>query len=133
MTDHDITIRQNPYFRNAERPMYELGYLLRKMPDGLSPRELSADTHMVAEAARQHASNGISAAFSSIQAIGQLLAVAAGNDEAEIPQICQMDLGYLVQNLASEGQLMVEVESHMSYLLSADPAKVIDLCKRAAA
>lgn len=47
--------------------------------------------------------------------------------------MCQMDLGYLVQNLASEGQLMLEVESHMSYLLNADPAKVINLCKKAAA
>lgn len=63
MTDRDINTRQNPYFQNAERLMYELGYLLRKIPDGLSPRELSADTHMVAQAVRQHANNGIAAAF----------------------------------------------------------------------
>ena len=133
MSDYDINNRQNPYFRNAERPMYELGYLLRKMPDGLSPRELSADNHMIAEAVRLHATNGISAAFSSLQAIGELLIVAGSNEQAEISQVCQMDLGYLVQNLASEGQLMVEVKSHMNYLLNADPAKVIELGKRSAA
>lgn len=121
---------QNPFFTNPERPVYEIGNLLRQLPDSLVRSELTPETRLVAEAVRHHAINGVSTVFSSIQALGELMTIAAGNEKEEVSAMCQMEIAYLFQNLASEGQFMSETESSMRYLLGVDSCQVEELYKR---
>lgn len=121
---------QNPFFKNPERPVYEIGGLLRQLPDGLVPSELTPETRLVAEAIRDHAMNGVSSVFTSVQALGELMTIAAGNDKEEISAQCQMNIAFLFQNLGSEGQFMAETENSMRYLLSINSCQVNEIYER---
>ena len=123
---------KNPFFKNPERPVYEIGGLLRQLPEGLVPSELTSETRLVAEAVRLHALNGVSSVFSSIQALGELMTIAAGNRQEEISPICQMDIAFLFQNLGSEGQFMSETENSMRYLLGINPCQIKEIREQSA-
>lgn len=121
--------RSNPYFEDADRPVYELSHLLRKLPAGLTPREMSADQTMVAQAIKQHASNGLSSIFHSIQALGELMSMAAGNTAEEILPHTQNNLASLIQSLGEQAQTLYEMENSTRYLLSVDADHALKLIR----
>ena len=123
---------RNPFFKNPERTVYEIGGLLRQLPDGLVPSELTPETRLVAEAVRDHAINGVSTVFSSIQALGELMTIAAGNEKEEVSAQLQMDIAFLFQNLGSEGQFMAETENSMRYLLGINPCQIKEIREQSA-
>lgn len=117
MTILNTTPFENPNFQRADRPVYEMGHMLSSLPADLAPADMNPEKRLIAGAVKQHAGNGASAAFNHIQCLGELLFVAGGNESHDVSSECLQDLGYLMKSIADQGQLMMETQDRMRYLL----------------
>jgi hypothetical protein len=114
-------VTENPHFKNVDRAPYELGYLLKNLPEGFSQYEpLTPDTRLIAEAACHHADNANGTLMSGIATIGDLLVTAALNEEGEISSRYLASLGALITHLAAEAEFMQDIHDTMQAALDAD-------------
>jgi hypothetical protein len=71
---------RNPHFARVDRAAYELGDLLRKLPERLpSADRIDSEQRLIAEAARNHAANASATLLRGLEALGNVLS-AAGSD-----------------------------------------------------
>ncbi len=114
-TSRATALKANPFLTNIQRPAHELGYLLRNLPaDFLTSTPASSDALLVAQAARQHASNASVTVLSGLEAIGELIAVAASSTSNDVAATSYVNLGYLIQHLAVEAQFFSQIESDLA-------------------
>lgn len=107
----------NPHFKHVSRAPYELGYLLRKLPSDFGGSEADPDTLAVAEAAAWHARNGNEILMHGLEAIGEVLFVAASNQNQEADPSNIAAIGSLIQHIAVEAQFLQETEWRMKEVL----------------
>lgn len=113
------TQSQNPHFNHIDRAPYELGHLLQQLPaDFSSLSAVEPDVLLIAEAARDHASNANSTIMHGLEAIGQMMFAAGANTDFDIEHRTISDLGCLLQHLAVHAQFLQEAESNLSYAVS---------------
>jgi hypothetical protein len=114
-------ITENPHFARIPRAAYEIGHLLKKLPTNFSAYEpLDPDTRLMAEAAKQHASNANDTLMHGIEALGSVVSIAGGNQDGEISQTSLMRLGELIAHLSVEAQFMQELDWSIGDVLAAD-------------
>ena len=107
-------IENNPHFKFSERPAYEFGSLLRKIPANFnSSFEPSDDEVQIVDAAIRHAENASNVLLSGLEAIGNVIAGAARSDEYVIESANLADLGSLIQHLAVEAQFLQETQEDL--------------------
>lgn len=109
---------RNPHFKAVDRGPYVLGHLLRELPPAHSP--LNHDMRLRAEAAAQHAENGIRILTHGFKAIGTLLSLA-GVSREEIEPSDAMSLGDLISHMAVELQFLQELDESIRQEVSAIP------------
>ncbi len=113
-TSAQIPPSENPHFHHCDRAPYELGYLLRQLPPVFDPFfKLTPETHLIAEAAVQHASNANDTLIHGLEALGHFIYVAGDNDDAGVDMARLADLGCLIQHMAAEMQFLQETEGSL--------------------
>lgn len=115
---------QNPHFNNIERAPYELGSLLLKFAKRLTPHEqLSNDDLLKVDAIECHAQNSRETVLDGIEAVGDLLYVASGNETSEIEPRTLADIGRLIRYLAVEAQFLCGLEEEAAGVRMANEKK----------
>lgn len=100
----------NQHYLNTDRPVYELGYLLKQLSPNFSAAVApTKEDTQIAQAASAHAQAASHAILAGLEALGSLLAVAGGNESDALDARGIMHLGYLVKHLAVEAQFMQEM------------------------
>jgi hypothetical protein len=108
-------IDQNPHLKYIERTPYELGYLLLELPRHIIPgKKYSDDVYQMADAARQHASNGLDTLLFGLEAIGSLMVDAGVNKGCSMEPGTSTTLGELIRYMSVEIQFLSETERTMS-------------------
>lgn len=111
----------NPHFAHIPRAPYEIGCLLKKLPVGFSAYEpLTPDSRLIAEAAQQHAGNANDRLMRGLEALGEVVSTAGGNENREVSQTSLMWLGELIAHLSVEAQFMQELDWSIRDVLEAD-------------
>jgi hypothetical protein len=102
-----MAANDNPHFNNIPRAPYELGHLLLRLP---TAGQLTSDDVLVAEAARKHAMNASDTLLSGLEALGQMMFVAATNNQFDLERGSLASLGCLISHIAVEQQFLQETE-----------------------
>jgi hypothetical protein len=111
----------NPHFARIQRAPYEIGHLLKKLPVNFSAYEpLAPDDRLIAEAAQQHAGNANDSLMRGLEALGEVVSMAGGNQDGEISQVLLMHLGELIAHQSVEAQFMQELDWSIGDVLKAD-------------
>lgn len=112
---------KNPHFDRIERAPYEIGHLLKKLPEGFSAyAPLTPETRLIAEAAQQHANNANDTLMRGLEALGNVLSIAGANQDGEASQSSLMGLGELIAHLSVEAQFLQELDCSIRDALEAD-------------
>jgi hypothetical protein len=120
-------ITDNRHFARIERAPYEIGRLLKKLPVDFSAHEpLTPDNRLIAEAAQQHASNANDTLMRGLEAIGDVVSMAGGNQDGEVSQVSLMRLGELITHLSVEAQFMQELDWNICDVLEADDLRAAE-------
>jgi hypothetical protein len=119
MAEIEFSITNNPHFERIERAPYELGYLLKKIPERFSSLEpQTEESCLIAVAAAQHASNANDTVMYGLEALGQILFVASNNEQNEVCPRLIGHIGSLIQHLAVEAQFLQETADNLRYALN---------------
>lgn len=119
---------ENPHFTHIQRAPYEIGHLLKKLPEDFSAyRPMTQDTRLIAEAVRTHADNANNTLMHGLEALGDVLSVAGADRDGEVSQASLMCLGALITHLAVEAQLMQELDWSIRDALEADDARAAQI------
>jgi hypothetical protein len=111
-------MKANPHFANIDRPAYELGHLLKKMPADFSRRHpLTPDDRLIAEAARDHAVNANGTLIRGLAALGHVMSVAGANEHGAVDADQLKKLGDLINHIAVESQFLQEAEWRLREIL----------------
>ena len=112
---------KNPHFNHISRAPYELGNLLKGMPPDVSMYEpQSADTCLMAAAAQQHATNGLSTLLDGLEALGSLMVIAGSCDDLNVGNDVVRSLGAMIEHIAVDIQHLYEVEQDMSAIVKSN-------------
>ncbi|BBP04415.1 hypothetical protein TPL01_21060 [Sulfuriferula plumbiphila] len=121
MADTDSNITANPYFTNIERAPYELGHLLRKLPEhfsAFSKQIPTAESRLIAAAATRHAGNANETLMRGLDTLGRIIFAAADNEAlGETSSSDMRSLGSLLSHLAIEAQFLQETQSGLEFTL----------------
>jgi hypothetical protein len=105
--------QSNPHFRHPGRASYELGKLMRSLPEHLYG-ELTADQQLEVEAAGKHADNATGTLLHGLQSLGRVLWAAGANTEFPAdPDDCA-SVGALVTEIALQLQLLDEFRTSVA-------------------
>jgi hypothetical protein len=116
---------KNPHFDRINRAPYELGQLLQRLPEDLSPfSPTTPEVFQIAAAAAEHASNANDTLMEGMEALGDLLFVAGANQENTIDPGNLSRIGSLLQHLAVEGQFLQETALRLRSVTSHRPVQV---------
>lgn len=98
----------NPHFRNEERSPYELGTLLRSLPDSLdiATTSITDEQHEKMLAADQHAANYTSTLLNGLESMGRALSSAVSNQRIPLGSADVAQVGSLVSVLAMQLQFL---------------------------
>ncbi|GGX76826.1 hypothetical protein GJV26_16995 [Massilia dura] len=109
-----MSSKHNPHFARADRAAYELGHLLRKLPENLLAAEhLALDQRLIVQAARNHADNASTTLLRGIEALGSVLLAAGTDAQSGIEPRILMGLGELIAHLAVEAQFVRELSENL--------------------
>lgn len=95
-------------FKFPERASYELGYLLRALPQRLGSDTLTKEQQLEVEAADLHAMNCTSTLPRGLQGLGHVLWSAGMNNKQEIGTEYFASVGLLVGEIALQLQFLDE-------------------------
>jgi hypothetical protein len=98
----------NEAFKNPDQASYELGYLLRALPQHLNGANLTEHQHCEIEAADLHALNATGTLLRGLQALGRVMWCASVNGGAPIDEKNFGDVGLLVTEVALQLQFLDE-------------------------
>ena len=112
--------KSNPHFRNIGRAPYELGFLLKNIDDAVSSyAPITADAALQAEAIANHADNAAEAISRGLEAIGEVLSIAACNESMSIDGGTISAIGEIIRYLTVESQLMRDIGELMTDAVAA--------------
>ncbi|KAF3997709.1 hypothetical protein [Glaciimonas immobilis] len=112
--------KTNPHFRGVERAPYEIGFLLKAIDDDVSPHApITDDQSLEAEAIARHADNAQEVISRGLEAIGEVLSIAACNAECTVNGSTVSAIGEIIRHLTVEAQLMRDMGDLMTDTVAA--------------
>lgn len=120
MADTDSNIVDNPHLTHIERAPYELGHLLKRLPEhfsAFSGQTPTADVQLIAAAAARHAENANETVMCGLDAIGKMLFVTSQSKDWEIDPGHMASIGSLISHLAIEAQFLQETQANLEFTL----------------
>lgn len=108
----------NPLFKHAERPAYELPHLMVKLGEHSFGEPLTQEHRHIAQAADSHAFNYLEAILGGIQSIGHFIAAAALNG-AETQQDDLAKIGTLIAHLGVQAEYLLDTGANIEATVSA--------------
>ncbi|MGB7192895.1 MAG: hypothetical protein WBD81_05500 [Collimonas pratensis] len=108
----------NPHFKFVERAPYELGHLLKKLPEHFfSLATATQDQALIAEAAVQHATHAISVLNKGFEALGHTMFLATSNQEYEMDPDTLTGMCALISHMAVEAQFLQETKDNLQFYM----------------
>ncbi|KAF3996629.1 hypothetical protein [Glaciimonas immobilis] len=112
--------KANPHFRSVERAPYEMGFLLKAIANDVSSFALITDDQALeAEAIARHADNAQEVISRGLEAIGEVLSIAACNAESTVNGSTVSAIGEIIRHLTVEAQLMRDMGGLMTDTVAA--------------
>ncbi|KAF3999888.1 hypothetical protein [Glaciimonas immobilis] len=112
--------KANPHFRRIDHAPYEIGFLLKAIDDDVSPHAPITDEQALeAEAIARHADNAQEVIFRGLEAIGEVLSIAALNAESTVNGSTVSAIGEIIRHLSVEAQLMRDMGGLMTDTVAA--------------
>ncbi|KAF3996068.1 hypothetical protein [Glaciimonas immobilis] len=120
LTQGPVIPKTNPHFRGVDRAPYEIGYLLKSIDDAVSPyAPITDDQAQKAEAIAKHVDNVHGVIFRGLEAIGEVLSIAACNAESMVNGSTVSAIGEIIRHLSVEAQMMRDMGSLMTDTVAA--------------
>ena len=122
-----VSPSRNPHLTRLDRSAFELGRLLKSLPENSSDlARASKDVRLKAEAAAQHARNATGTILDGLEAIGNLTMRATADSGAGQPEAHEIrDIAALITHLAVEAQFMRRVEDDLKEALAEPPIRMV--------
>lgn len=127
MQNKAVPPSRNPHLTRLDRSAFELGRLLKGLPE--NPSDLSRapkDVRLKAEAAAHHARNATGTILDGLEAIGNLTMRAAADSGVGQPEAHEIrDIAALITHLAVEAQFLRSVEDDLAAGLAEQPIRMV--------
>lgn len=120
-------IQSSPHFKHPERATYELGYLLRSLPQSFNGEALSDEQCLEIAAADRHALNSTGTLLHGLQSLGRVMWSASVNEDYPPDTDDLGRVGLLMTEVALQLQFLFEfrqsVEEHELRIAQKGPRK----------
>lgn len=111
----------NPYFNHDGRAPYDLGFLMRRLPDSFqADHAMTTDERQQVDAANRFAGNATMTLVDGMESLGELLFLASGNEEYPLESRHLANIGNLIKHMAVETQFLIEQQGNLQSNLDQD-------------